>query len=233
MQTLATNMPLKEYRSFGEFSRDGASPGSIKGKVVCYSETALIGGQFEERFESGCFGEISDVLVNIQHQRTKPVARQGEGLELVNSETILSASVDLDGTPNGEECRAMIDKKILRGFSSEFVCNVDEWNGNKRVIKEAELCGIGIVDKPAYCGSTIDEIRQFAPWYEERQDASTLLPLVLGQVSIKNSNHELAIQRYLKRFRDLIERQIQSPSYRSQLVDTLNSLGGNRWLYYH
>ena len=225
-------MPLKEYRSFGSFSRDGASPGSIKGKVVTYGEPALIGNQFEERFDSGCFGEITDVLVNIQHDRKRPVARQGNDLILDNSETSLLATIDLTGTENGKEARAMIEREILRGFSSEFVCNVDEWNGNQRVIKEAELCGIGIVDKPAYCGSTIDEIRQFAPWFEERQDASTLLPLVLGQVSIKNSNHELAIQRYISRFRNLIEKQIQSPSYRSQLVNTLNSLGGNRWLYY-
>ena len=174
-------MPHKEYRSFGSFSLGGSS-GSIKGKVVTYGEAAKIGNQFEERFQSGCFGEITDVLVNIQHDRKRPVARQGHDLILNNSDSLLEATIDLTGTPLGEECRAMIDKNILRGFSSEFVCKVDEWNGNQRVIKEAELCGIGVVDKPAYCGSTIDEIRHAAPWYEERQDASTLLPLVIGQV---------------------------------------------------
>ena len=230
MQTSNINSSHKEYRSFGSFSLGGSS-GSIKGKVVTYGETALIGGHFEERFQSGCFGQIEDCLVNIQHNPKRPVARLGAGLELEDSETLLSAKIDLTGTPLGEECRAMIDKNILRGLSAEFICNVDEWNGNKRVIKEAELGAVGVVDHPAYCGSTFTEIRQFAPWYEERQNATSLLPLVLGQVKIKNSNHELAIQRYLKRFADLIERQIQSPSYRTQLINTLNSLGGNRWHY--
>ena len=230
MQTLLTNTH-KEYRSFGSFSLDGSS-GSIKGKVVTYGEAALIGQQFEERFESGCFGEISDVLVNIQHDRKRPVARQGESLSLTNSDTTLSAIVDLTGTPLGDECRAMIDKKILRGLSAEFITSEDEWNGNKRIIKEAELCGIGIVDKPAYCGSTIEEIRQFAPWYEERQDATTLLPLILSQVQIKNRQHEQQIQIYLKQKRSIIERQIHSPTYRNALVQILNNLVGQRWLYH-
>ena len=229
MQTSPTNTH-KEYRSFGSFSLGGSS-GSIKGKVICYGESALIGNQFEERFQSGCFGSITDCLVNIQHDRKRPVARQGNDLILNNSDSLLEATIDLTGTPLGEECRAMIDKNILRGLSAEFICEIDEWAGSKRIIKEAELCGIGIVDKPAYAGSTIQEIRECAPWYEARQGIETLLPLVISQVSIKNSNHELAIQRYLQRFRDLIERQIKSPSYRTQLVNTLNSLGGNRWLY--
>ena len=219
---------------FSNFSDGGETPlmkGIITGNAITYGEKSTIAGAFKETFSPGCFGQYSDVMVNIQHQKTKPVARQGAGLVLHDDEKALRAEIDLTGTPLGLEARSMIDKGLLRGLSVEFYPDDEVWEGHSRIVKAAELKAISIVDKPAYAGSTIEEMRSYVPWLEERQGSSFgLLPLVLAQVQVLNQQHDLAIQRYLAQKQDLIERQIASKTYRDNLVRILQNLGGNRWL---
>ena len=59
-------------------------------------------------------------------------------------------------TVYGRRARELIDAKIVRGLSAEFVPQDESYESGMRVIKRAELHGIGLVDRPAYPASTID-----------------------------------------------------------------------------
>ena len=141
-----------EYR-FHEFRADD---GGIDAVVLRYGDRATI-GSFTEEFRAGVFGDLGDVIANIQHQRAKPVARTGAGLELQDSAEMLKANLRLPDTAFGREARELIDAKILRGVSVEFRALEDEWQGNHRIVKRASLYGIALVDRPAYSDSQIAE----------------------------------------------------------------------------
>lgn len=141
-----------EYR-FAEFRAD---TDGIGGVVMRYGDRGTI-GNFTEEFRAGVFGDPGDVILNVQHQRAKPVARTGAGLELSDTASELRAMVRFPDTAFGREARELVDAKILRGFSVEFRALEDEWQGNHRIVKRATLYGIALVDRPAYSDSQIAE----------------------------------------------------------------------------
>lgn len=116
-----------------------------------------------ERFERGAFGDVTnlDILMNVQHDRSRPVARtDGAGLVLNATSDALRVSAELAATPTGDEALANVEGRILRGLSVEF--RAVDWKYEDEdmfVVERAELLGIGIVDKPAYKQSTIDRYR--------------------------------------------------------------------------
>ena len=137
-------------RRFVEFRQVGAA---IEGTAIRYGDVAQI-GDFGERFEPGSL-TYADVVVNIQHDRSKPVARIGAGLELRDSSAALLASIDPPDTVYGRELRELLSARILRGLSLEFRTAKERWEGAVRVVQGAELVGIGVVDRPAYPDSQI------------------------------------------------------------------------------
>ena len=147
-----------EYRSF-EFR--AVSANEVEGVLIRYGERTRI-GSFEERFVAGSIGSVStlDLIANLQHNRQAPLARSGSGLTLTDTQTELRAKVSLPNTSHGNDARELIANGVLRGFSLEFRAVEEDWQGNLRTIKRAQVTGFGIVDRPAYAGSTIEEIRQ-------------------------------------------------------------------------
>ena len=138
-----------EFR-FVEFRQDG---NRLSGPVVVYGDRARF-GEFTERFEPGSL-RFEDVIVNLQHDRGRPVARTGAGLTLTDSTSELRAEIDLPETSYAREARELVDARIIRGFSMEFLAERDEWRANERVVQSARLVGIGLVDRPAYSASMI------------------------------------------------------------------------------
>ena len=156
MKTEAIERRSIEFRFEGD---------TIEGTLVRYGDTAKI-VDFSETFKAGCFGDSihNDLIVSLQHQRQSPVARTGAGLELKDSPLELRAIVNLSSSMQfSRECAAMVKGKILKGFSVEFQSVKDEWSDGLRIIHEAVLRGLAIVDRGAYAGSTIDEIRENCP----------------------------------------------------------------------
>jgi len=145
-----------EYRSFGEFRFDAAA-GVIEGVVMRYGDTAKL-GRFEERFEPGSLTVSDDALVNIQHNRQKPVARLGRGLTISQGRDTTLARIELPKTAIASEARELVDAGILRGLSIEFRAEVDEWRGRTRVVSKAIMTGLGIVDTPAYPDSVLKDV---------------------------------------------------------------------------
>ena len=136
----------------------------VQGTAMPYNEDADIAGMFKERFLPGAFGDVerADVVVNVQHDRGRPLARSGNdgGLVLHDGPTALRAEVLLPDTTEGRDTAVLLKRGVLAGFSVEF--RIDEkdgesWQGDSlRVISRAELRGIVIVDRPAYDAATAE-----------------------------------------------------------------------------
>lgn len=143
---------------------------TITGVAVRYGDTANIGGYFEERIEPDAFRDMDDVVLNIQHDRARPIARTGGGgLELTNSTDKLRVSATPVATRDGKDAVLMVEHRVLRGFSVEFVAKREDYVDDVRVIREARLVGLGLVDRPAYGDSLAKVARRMAELRTGRQ----------------------------------------------------------------
>ena len=149
-----------ERRAF-EFraSDDG---GTVEGIVIPYGQSATV-ADFTERFLPGSIS-FGDVIANRQHDRHKPLARTGAGLTLTDSASELRARIELPDTVDGRDVRELVRLGVLRGLSAEFRTLKDQWEGSERTIHEAQLVGLAVVDRGAYSGATVAEVREAAEW---------------------------------------------------------------------
>ena len=130
----------------------------IGGIAVRYGDTASIGGQFYERIEPGAFGDIGDVVMNVQHDRGRPIARTGGGgLELTDEPDILRCVATPVDTQEGRDALLMVEHRVLRGLSIEFRCKREDFVDDTRIVREAELVGLALVDRPAY-GESVAQV---------------------------------------------------------------------------
>ena len=151
-----------EFR-FNDISRE------ITGTALRYGVSSLIHGKFQERFLVGAFGDLSkaDVILNEMHQREKPLARTGHGLELLDSATELRIKSNLPNTARGNDVATLIKEGVYQGLSIEFRAKKDHLSQDGiRVVESALLTGIAICDRPAHTQSQID--RMEARWKELR-----------------------------------------------------------------
>ena len=109
--------------------------GEIFGVVMPYNTPAKI-GRFSERFTPGAFSPLGDeIRVNVQHERSRPLARNVEngGLVLDDSKIELRARLTLPDTMTGHEARdTNIQRRVLTGFSVEFVATKETWARNRK-----------------------------------------------------------------------------------------------------
>ena len=131
----------------------------VEGVLIPYGVASRIGGAFDEVFEPGSM-RFDRVLANRQHDRARPLARLGHGLTLTDSRTELRARIELPDTTEGRDTRALIEAGVLTGMSAEFRAVREDWPGPScRVIYEAELRGLAVVDDPAHETALIAEVR--------------------------------------------------------------------------
>ena len=156
-----------EFR-FCEVRREGRT---LSGQGIVYGDVARVGTR-TERFLPGSLGadvgEL-DVLLNVQHDRGRVLARTGGGgLTLVDSATALEVRAELCETREASDVLELVATGVLRGFSLEFQALRERTEGPTRVIQAARLVGIAVCDKPAYKASTVaaraDEVEPPARW---------------------------------------------------------------------
>ena len=134
----------------------------IEGVLVRYGDTADVAGMFRERLLPGAL-TYNDVVVNVQHDRAKPIARTGAGLELIATGTELRAVITPIGTRDGAEALALVKAGVLRGLSAEFkVIEEARAADGVREIAAGTLVGIGVVDRPAYPDSLASIAKRYA-----------------------------------------------------------------------
>ena len=144
-------MGLQVEQRFAEFRTDGDT---VAGPLMVYGDEARF-GEWRERFLPGAFKIGEDVIANLQHDRAKPVARTGAGLILSDGPASLSAAITFPDTAYAREARELVAAKIIRGFSIEFRAIKEEFQQRVRIVREAELIGLALVDRPAYPASAI------------------------------------------------------------------------------
>lgn len=137
-------------RRFIEFRADGDT---ISGPLMVYGDEARF-GDFSETFEPGSL-RYDDVIANLQHDRSRPVARTGAGLTLIDGADALRAEIRLPDTSYAREARELVEARILRGFSVEFRAREERFEGKRRIISRADMLGFALVDRPAYPASQI------------------------------------------------------------------------------
>ena len=70
----------------------------LTGTAVRYGDTAALPWGGTERIEAGAFQPIGDVILNASHDRGRPLARTGAGLELVDGRDALRMTATLPET---------------------------------------------------------------------------------------------------------------------------------------
>ena len=147
-----------ECRSFGvDLRADGDL--QLSGVVVRYGAEADL-RVFRERILPGAFN-AEDVLLNIQHDRGRPIARTGAGLVLTDSDAELRMAATLPDTRHARDAMEGVRAGLLRGLSVEMEVREQDWEdapggGALRVVKGASLLGVALVDRPAYHDSTVE-----------------------------------------------------------------------------
>ena len=156
-----------EFR-YCEVRREGRV---LEGTALAYGDVARVGSR-AERFEAGALGAVEslDVLLNVQHDRARPLARTGGGgLTLSDSAAALEVRAELPETREATDALALVEAGVLRGLSLEFVATRERMEGPMRVILAARLVAIGVVDKPAYRASKVSaraEVEPTSRWRE-------------------------------------------------------------------
>ena len=142
------NEPEKRFAEFR------ATPDGVAGTLIRWGDVAEI-GEFTERFAAGSIDHRGDLIVNLQHDRGKPVARTGAGLELRSTDAGIEAAITWPETAPAREAKELVEARIVRGLSMEFRADKETWKGRERLVTNARLLGLALVDRPAYPGSTI------------------------------------------------------------------------------
>ena len=150
--------------------RGGGEGRSLAGALVRYGDVAVLPWGVRERIEPGAFGADvveSDVVLNVHHDRSRPIARtQGGGLELTDGADALAMSADLPETREADDALALVRAGVLRGLSVEFRVLDERLENGTRVITRARLEGAGVVDKPAYPASKVQaRTTESNPWF--------------------------------------------------------------------
>ena len=137
--------------------------GTLAGTLMVYNSVAELPWG-KEVFRAGAFGpDISkaDVLANLQHDRTKPIARSPDGgLTLIDSPAQLSVDIHCANTTAGRDAYEGARAGLYRGLSVEFVpIEERQLADGTREISKARLYGFGIVDRPIYEDTVITAMR--------------------------------------------------------------------------
>lgn len=156
------NAAAIEYR-YAELRHDGDR--SVSGTVIRFADEADIGGAFRERISRNALVP-DDTILNLQHDRSKPLARLGSTLRFVANAEAMELRAEIVKTPSGDEALELINAKIIRGLSVEMVVKRDRWQHGEtplRIVEQAVMRGVSLVDRPAYPQSSVDRWRREFP----------------------------------------------------------------------
>ena len=156
-------MKKLEYR-FAPVALEGRV---LSGTIMQYGEIAT-GAPRPERFLPGAF-EFDDVLLNVQHDRKRPLARTPDTLVLTDTAEALTLTATLPETRECTDTLELVKNRVLRGLSVEFRVKKQHFEAGVRVIEKAILSAVGVVDTAAYAGAVVearaeDENRRVHVW---------------------------------------------------------------------
>ena len=133
-----------------------ADKDKVSGYAVKWNTEARI-GNFTESFDRGSLKpDNNGVGLKLMHNPLSLLGRSGANLEIEDRAEGLHIQARLPATTEGNNTKELIRTGIVRGFSVGFVPIKEDWNGNKRTIKQARLIEISLVDSPAHKDTQVD-----------------------------------------------------------------------------
>jgi len=145
-------------RRYAELRAEGRV---LSGTVVRYGDRADLGG-FTEEFAGGAIqlrGGRAGQVLNLQHDRAMPLARTGAGLDVAATASGVSFRAELPRTRLADDVLEGVAAGLYRGASIEFEARAADWQDGQvphRIIREALMVGLAVVDTPAYPEAVLD-----------------------------------------------------------------------------
>ena len=141
---------MAEYRFF-ELRAEGRR---LSGTAMPYN---VVSPGHREKFLPGAFaGRLADVALDVQHTRSRVIARTGGGgLELQDTPTALMMEATLPETREASDTLELVRQRVLRGLSVEFNSLRERYEGGIRVIEQAALPRLSVVDSGSYPGTDV------------------------------------------------------------------------------
>ena len=119
-----------------------ATGSTLQGTVIKYGKPSLVEG-FRESFVPGAFGgQLPDIRLNLQHT-DQPVS---DAIQWRDS----AESLDFVASGVAPGVIRLVERGALRGASVEMRVRDEVREAGTRVIRRAELVGLGVVDRPAH-----------------------------------------------------------------------------------
>lgn len=126
----------------------------LSGDVMRYGD---VSPTHRERFEPGSIALADCVPLNFAHDQERALGWHPDGrLELRDSEESLTLEIDLPKIPLADRVLAEVRGGKRNGLSVEFESVKERRDGAIRVIEQARLVGIGIVENPSYEQSQVE-----------------------------------------------------------------------------
>ena len=126
----------------------------LSGTVMRYGD---ISPSHRERFAPGSLRMAEAVHLDLLHDPERAVAwHPGGGLTLTNGNDALTMRAELPPIPAADRALAEIKAGRVGGLSVEFRARSERRENGVRVIEDALLAGIGLVQKPSYAGATVE-----------------------------------------------------------------------------
>ena len=141
-----------EYRAFGSFT---LRERNLQGRVITYNEIAPT---VNELVKQGAFRFRKNVTLNVMHRPLQVLAwTANDSLTLKRSAAGIELRSELPHIPAADLAIDQIKRKTLNGLSVEMIVERETRNtAGTRIIEQAELVGVGLVDVPAYPSSTLE-----------------------------------------------------------------------------
>ena len=101
--------------------------------------------------KAGAFGTIGDVLLNVQHDQSRVLARTTGGtMTLEDTAERLLFSAELPDTRDAADTLALIAAGVFAGLSIEAAPSVAPVSKGIRTVQRATLTGLAIVARPGF-----------------------------------------------------------------------------------
>ena len=122
---------------------------TLTGLALPFEVETRVAGK-RERFARGSVQSTGQAVLNRQHQRAVPLAREPETLTFEVRDSGLYMRATLPETREADDTLVLIRARVLRGLSVEFVAKRERFDGGVRVIEAATVYGLAVVDSGAY-----------------------------------------------------------------------------------
>lgn len=128
----------------------------LEGRIMAYGDVGNPYGM-PERFEPGAIEFAEAVMLTLQHDRRRALARfPGGGLQLLDSPTEARLRADMAPTTLARDAYLQVGGGVLTGLSVEFLALAERSEGGQRIIERALVPFVSLVDSPEYKLSTVE-----------------------------------------------------------------------------